>query len=121
MKIFEITRKNIEHFSDTLVKFRKDCSYNSICFSMADIAREVNSEAIVDNLLETMNLQGFGVNKIKAFINNNYIIDDLVAPEKSDPVLYFTNSMLENYMVHYQKDLSFFCKTAPQNVQCYNF
>lgn len=120
MKIFEITEKNVIHFAEIIVKFRKDCSYNSMCFSVADIAREVNSEAIVDKLLETMDLHGFGVNKIKAFIDNNYIIDDLTT-QKANPVLYFTSSMIENYMLYYQKDESFFCKAVPTNTKCYNF
>lgn len=120
MKIFKITEENVNRFAEIIVKFRKNCTYNSMCFSVADIAREVNSETIVDKLLETMDLHGFGVNKIKAFIDNKYVVDDLIT-QKPNPIIYFTSSMLENYMLYYQKDESFFCQTVPINTKCYSF
>ena len=98
MKTILITKDNVENFAEEMFKFNCNNTYNSLCFSCSDIKREQHALNCTDAIIEEMDKAGFDMTAIQAFKQHNWKVDDLVSPNKDNPVLYFTCNIYENYL-----------------------
>lgn len=95
MKTILITKDNAENFAEEMFKFNCNNTYNSLCFSCSDIRREQHALNCTDAIIEEMDKAGFDMTAIQAFKQHNWKVDDLISPNKDNPVLYFTCNMCQ--------------------------
>lgn len=115
MKTILITKDNVENFAEEMFKFNCNNTYNSLCFSCSDIKREQHALNCTDAIIEEMDKAGFDMTAIQAFKQHNWKVDDLVSPNKDNPVLYFTCNMYENYLD--RKNINdYYTDVVPDNI-----
>lgn len=115
MKTILITKDNIENFAEEMFKFNCNNMYNSLCFSCSDIRREQHALNYTDAIIEEMDKAGFDMTAIQAFRQHNWKVDDLVSPNKDNPVLYFTCNIYENYLDR-QNINDYYTDDTPDNI-----
>lgn len=98
MKKIRIDKTNIESFAEVMFGFNIANQYNSQCFSVSDIRRELEAFAVTDIILEQLDKAGFDMQEVQAFKQYGWNVDDLVAPVFENPVLVFECQAYERYL-----------------------
>lgn len=97
-KIIKIDSSNVQKFAYDMCKFADFNRPSKHCFGMQDLAKEQRALTVNDVLVEAMDKAGFDIQSLTALKENDWKIDDLVSPNKENPVLFINSWFYEIYL-----------------------